>query len=468
MTRISVGPVVGRVTESKARLLVEFDRTASVDVIVKSSGGDHQRFSVHVVANTATVFEIARLVVGRTYRVECLVENGAARVAKVRPIGSKTLRIATVSCYNLNHDLKTSAWDELAQRARQDALDVVLHTGDQVYGDDVFAYWSTYLKRVPGRLRESFLPSICEAYRGLYRAAWNHPPVQTVLRNASNLMLWDDHEVTDDWGDKRSFADPNSTEHMVARCGWQVYREYQRHLWDEHALDAPMPLGQHEGHVQVWGHTAALFVDVRGGRAFEMFDRSDASPGVSDPYLGGAQWQEILGALSPASTTLQGVEKLLVVCPVPLAFFPPSLSQDLVVRVIQDDIRGHWGHAPYQAEQHRLLSALRNWQGGAAEREVLLLGGDVHFGCEIAVFHDRDGDTPVFRQVVSSPVHRDTESKRLIEAFIVPQLKHPNADRTTRPRGFHWKASKVTVRRNFAEIKTMRGEAIQANLVETQ
>ena len=467
MTRISVGPVVGRVTKSSARVLVEFDRAAEVIVTVRSNAGDDQSFSLTAEANTPTVFDVEQLVIGRSYRVQCAVENGESRVATIRPIGPGSMRLATVSCYNFTQKLKSSAWDELALRATSGALDVVLHTGDQIYGDEVFRFWSAYLKKVPSRLRESFLPSICEAYRGLYRAAWNHQPVQEVLRNASNLMLWDDHEVTDDFGDKQSFTDPNSTEHMVARCGWQVYREYQRNLWDENALDTPMPLGRHVGYLQTWGHTAALFVDVRGGRAFEPYDREAADPSSSEPYLGNEQWQGIMDALSPVSKKLLNVENLLVICPVPLVFFPPSLSRDVVVRAIADDLRGHWSHAPHRAEQHRMLSALRNWQAGAPGREVLLLGGDVHFGCEMSVFHERDGATRVFRQLVSSPVHRRTENARLVETLIVPQLTSPNAERTTNPSGFYWKASKVTVRRNFGEVTTAQGKAIFAGLVET-
>ncbi len=467
MTRISVGPVIGRVTESQARVLVEFDQTADIPIVVSSSGNDDQRFSVPVVANTPTVFEVKNLVVGRSYRLHCLVDNGRSRGATIRPVGANAMRFATVSCYKLTQNLESSAWDELAERAMRGDVDVVLHTGDQVYGDDVFEFWTAYLKKVPGRLRESFTPSICESYRGLYRAAWNHLPMQSVLRNASNLMLWDDHEVTDDWGDKQNFADPNSTEHMVARCAWQVYREYQRQLWDDDAVKKPITVEGHEGHLQVWEHTAALFVDVRGGRAFQMYDRRSTNPGVPDPYLGTTQWQAILDALSPSSGPLESIEKLLVVCPVPLVFFPPAIARDVVVRAIADDIRGHWCHTPYQEEQHRLLSALRNWQAGRLGREVLLLGGDVHFGCEMSVFHQRDGETPIFRQIVSSPVHRKTESERLIETLIVPQLKHPNAERTTRPQGFHWKASNVTVKRNFGEIVTTRGEAISAGLVKT-
>tara|TARA_R110002096_G_scaffold239101_1_gene430698 strand:+ start:58090 stop:59436 length:1347 start_codon:yes stop_codon:yes gene_type:complete len=448
-------------------VLVEFDRAADIIVTVRSSAGDDQSFSIAATAHTPTVIELEQLVVGRSYRVQCAVENGESRVATIRPIGPGAMRLATVSCYNFTQKLQSSAWDELAERATSGTLDVVLHTGDQIYGDEVFRFWSAYLKKVPSRLRESFLPSICEAYRGLYRAAWNHRPVQEVLRNASNLMLWDDHEVTDDFGDKQSFTDPNSTEHMVARCGWQVYREYQRILWDENALDMPMPLGQHEGYLQTWGHTAALFVDVRGGRAFEPFDRETATPNVSEPYLGHEQWQEIMDVLSPSSSRLRDVENLLVICPVPLVFFPASLGRDVVVRAIADDLSGHWSHAPYRAEQHRLLSALRNWQAFEPGREVMLLGGDVHFGCEMSVFHERDGATRVFRQLVSSPVHRRSENAHLVETLIVPHLTSPNAERTTKPRDFHWKASKVTVRRNFGELTTARGEAITAGLVET-
>jgi phosphodiesterase/alkaline phosphatase D-like protein len=127
--------------------------------------------------------------------------------------------------------------------------------------------------------------AIREEYRKLYRTTWNRAPVQRALAQASNLMIWDDHDVADDFGDRTDVTQPHSAEHFVASCGWRVFHEYQRQLWDGGA--ERVPVGAEEGFWCRWGPIAALFLDVRGSRGFRAFDREQ--PEVPQPFLSPAQ-----------------------------------------------------------------------------------------------------------------------------------------------------------------------------------
>lgn len=74
---------------------------------------------------------------------------------------------------------------------------------------------------------------ICEYYREVYRDTWRHPPTAKCLANCPSLMIYDDHEVRDNWGDNTDDWNKNSAEFFVARCAWIVSMEYQRQLYED-------------------------------------------------------------------------------------------------------------------------------------------------------------------------------------------------------------------------------------------
>lgn len=46
-------------------------------------------------------------------------------------------------------------------------------------------------------------------------------------------MIYDDHEVRDNWGDLTSDWDSSTPDFFVARCAWLVSMEYQRQLHED-------------------------------------------------------------------------------------------------------------------------------------------------------------------------------------------------------------------------------------------
>ena len=159
--------------------------------------------------------------------------------------------VAFVSCnmVAVTKDLalpESDLWLDLSRRAAAHELDYVLHIGDQIYADEkrdnegdkakdyqlVFMTGVNMITDLPTSDWPACAVHIKELYRQLYRETWSHPPTAFVLANCPSLMIYDDHDFRDDWGNSEADSDPNSKEFYVGRCAQEVMCEYQRQLWD--------------------------------------------------------------------------------------------------------------------------------------------------------------------------------------------------------------------------------------------
>ncbi len=388
---LNVGPVIGEVTATTARVLVELDRDGTLTALARSEQGDEREARADLERHRPGVLRFQGLQPGRTYRLafEGVREAppGRFRTPSDSPTG---LNLGVVSCnFTIRKGTKDLWADLCARYVRPGELDLLLHVGDQVYGDTVFqeAIGQLAGRSAPTRTQER---RILDAYRDLYRWTWRHPPTREVLANVSNLMIWDDHEIRDDWGSREEDRDPASLEQIVGRLAWQVYREYTRQLWDDAEPDA-LPELPSEDHRHVWGPFGVLFLDQRGGRSFGYHE--------ARPYLGRAQWQRLEADLGDAGR-FAGVRALVVVTSVPLAY----LGDVITTRgdFLANDLRDHWSYGPHQKEQIEMVRALRRWaQRRPGERELLVVGGDVHLGGHTRILHRNQ---VAFRQLITSPI----------------------------------------------------------------
>src|SRR6202034_4127538 len=96
-------------------------------------------------------------------------------------------------------------------------IDYLLHIGDQIYADEkrtpeeermekkyqmVFRTGVDMLAGIPVDQWPLCSVHIKELYRQLYRETWSHPPTAYVLANCPSLMIYDDHDFRDDWGNE--------------------------------------------------------------------------------------------------------------------------------------------------------------------------------------------------------------------------------------------------------------------------
>ncbi|MBO0682068.1 MAG: alkaline phosphatase D family protein, partial [Candidatus Dormibacteraeota bacterium] len=125
-----------------------------------------------------------------------------------------------------------TAMAEMLRTAGPDGLPhLIVHGGDQVYSDDlsppVQAFVTRRRQTVPGP------PGAVvdfEEFARLYADAWSEPALRWLLSTVSNVMIFDDHEIHDDWNSSRAWRErmerlPWWRERMLA--GLMSYWVYQ-------------------------------------------------------------------------------------------------------------------------------------------------------------------------------------------------------------------------------------------------
>jgi hypothetical protein len=295
-------------------------------------------------------------------------------------------------------------WRALAAEVAGGKIDMMLHLGDQIYADDdmgkvekkkktleeitpysVFAQGLQMLQSTHPSQWDALRPNIIERFRQVYRDTWRHPPTAFVLANVPNLMIYDDHDIRDDLGDKpEHFPGAPGPIRVVLECGRKACVEYQRQLLgpvnvgDEY--DAPrLDVENHFlGH---WGEYGVMLLDSRGNKTFNPV------PGDPRPYLGTSQWQMIYGALAPGGD-FERVKTLVVGTQIPLFFFSRSLTERIAKK--GDDFEGHWAYGNNQYEMYELLGLLRAWKLRDPSRRIVMVGGDMHLGGYSNVFWGQD------------------------------------------------------------------------------
>ncbi len=387
MTRITVGPVIGLVTDTTARVAIEVDTAAEVTCRATDRHGNWTEASLSLDKDRFSAFELSGLEPEENYSVT--FEGAESPVASSFHTIATTpdrMNICAVSCNFTIFREDTDCWRDLYDRnIKPGNIDLLVHIGDQIYGDSAFQEAESILN---GALFGSpdQQEQIKDLYRRLYRMTWRFPATRDVLANVSNLMIWDDHEIRDDWGSRAGDNNPETQAHHIGTLAQEVFREYQRQLWQN---KDDWPGNKFEGHFHKWGQIGVLFVDQRGGRTFE-FD-------PTRPYLGAEQWDRISSALSPGGY-FDDVRGLVVVTSVPLVYLGDAITNGGSGLV--DDLQDHWAYGTHRAEQVEMLRALRNWKA-VGGRELLVVGGDVHIGAHTDIKHN---DKPIFKQLITSPM----------------------------------------------------------------
>ena len=92
------------------------------------------------------------------------------------------------------------AYARRLQSGREPWPDCLLLLGDQVYADEVSPETAAFIRgrrdvsQPPGEQVADF-----EEYTRLYREAWSDPDIRWLLSTVPSTMIFDDHDVHDDW-----------------------------------------------------------------------------------------------------------------------------------------------------------------------------------------------------------------------------------------------------------------------------
>jgi len=267
-------------------------------------------------------------------------------------------------------------WLKLADQVKAGGVDVVLHLGDQVYGQKEFQDAQAVL-RYSGHPRgaegiDESKPEtkrihkiIKNRMRDIYRFTWNLPGTVTVLSHTSNLMIWSDNDIYNDFTIAKEEGQ-EGLEPLMIYLAHQVYREYQRQLWD---VDFESDKTTDEFHFHRWGSTGVFINDMRGNRITTKGEQCAHNPIVNDK-----QWDAIHKFLADPE-----LKNLIVASEIPYVGDTPQACRDSSKKPGLEFMVDHW---PYNdAELVRLFDLVFDWKSvNKEDRDIVFLGGDIHVG----------------------------------------------------------------------------------------
>ena len=285
-------------------------------------------------------------------------EAGRTRTAPAPDAAVATLRFAIASCqrYDVNH---YAAWRHVAAAG----LDLVLFLGDYIYES---AQARDAVRPVAGGITLTL-----EQYRDRYAVYKSDPLLRAAHAAVPWLLIWDDHEVTNDYANLREF---DLAVDMVARRT-AAYRAYWEHMPFAKALRPVGPDMRIVGRTD-WGTLARIHrVDDRQYRDPQACPR---------PGHGGSntvRLSECPELLDPRRSLLGSEQERWLAEGWDLGRpWNLLMQQSLMARFNWSDPakdgRTYWtdGWDGYAPARRRLL-------GAAAEKKVpglVVVGGDVH------------------------------------------------------------------------------------------
>src|SRR6476661_161136 len=209
-----LGPLLRHVDPVSATVWVETDRACEVDVLGRRArtfcvGGHHYALVVveDLHPGSVTGYEV-RLddvpvwpVPGSPFppsRIRTPGRAGAFRIA----FGS--CRYATSATAAAEDGIPPDALQSYAVRlAEQDEQawpDALVLLGDQIYADELTPVTRRWLGRRRGHpVPDDAQVADFEEYTRLYRESWTQPEIRWLLSTIPSSMIFDDHEMIDDW-----------------------------------------------------------------------------------------------------------------------------------------------------------------------------------------------------------------------------------------------------------------------------
>jgi hypothetical protein len=252
MPTLILGPVLRYVGANEATIWVETDAPCEVEAL------DHRARTFSVEGHHYALVHMTDLEQAKTYEYTVSLDGKAVwpepdsnfPPSVIRTFNpEESLKLVFGSCrvampheppYTLTKDedergFEIDALRALAFRMQHEPVaswpHALLLLGDQMYADEVSPKVREFIRsrrdpnEPPGEELANF-----EEYTRLYRDSWGAPDIRWLLSTAPSVMIFDDHDVTDDWNTSASWvadmrAKPWWDERIVG--GFMSYWIYQ-------------------------------------------------------------------------------------------------------------------------------------------------------------------------------------------------------------------------------------------------
>ena len=471
MAHLVLGPLLRHVGPTDATVWVETDASCEVEVL------GHRSRTFHVEGHHFAIVAVEGLEPGSVYAYEVSLDGRRAwpepgselPASLIRTIDPESeMKIVFGSCrVSLPHEPPYTLSSDEDERGRGvDALrtyalrmleaepeqwpHLLLLLGDQVYADEVSPEALAFI-----RSRRDTSDPPCEEiadfeeYTRLYRESWQEPVVRWLFSTVASAMLFDDHDVHDDWNVSRSWV-----ERMRAKPWWgeRIVGAFMSYWLYQHLGNlSPTDLASDKLLAQVrqaedggpllrefaarsdreakgtrWsfsrdlGRTRLLGIDCRAGRVLEKGRRA---------MVDDQEWQWIV------DRTAGDFDHLLLGMSDPFLLSPGAHHFQAWNEAVNDGIWGkafaglaerlreaadldHWAsfHDSF-ARMADLLRAVGAGEHGAPPASIVALSGDVHHAylAQVAFRRSSGVDSRVY-QVVCSALRNplDRKERRLV------------------------------------------------------
>jgi PhoD-like phosphatase len=449
-----LGPLLRHVDPVSATVWVETDRRCEVEVLGRRArtfevGGHHYALVLveDLEPGSSTPYDVR--LDGELVWPEPTSSFPPSRIRT--PGGPGPFRIAFGSCryatpstVDVRHGIPPDALDCYAARLLGEPADrwpdALVLLGDQVYADELTPHTRRWLGLRRGEeVRHDAQVADFEEYTRLYAESWSDPQVRWLLSTVPSSMIFDDHEMIDDWNTSTAWRREVTGQDWWARRiagGLASYWVYQHlgnlspqelaedrtwaavraaqgdaepvlHAMAERA-DAD-PRSVRWSYVRHWGDARLVMVDTRAGRELEEQHRR---------MLDDDEFAWVEAALTRAVD--EGVQHLIVGTSLP--WLLPHAIHELERWNETVNARAVGRPLGRAAERLRQAADLEHWAafgdsferlgrallaaggGGRAPATALVLSGDVHHAYAAELVAPRADGTRV-HQLTVSPLH---------------------------------------------------------------
>jgi len=478
MADLLLGPLLRYVSETEATIWVETSEACEVEIL----GRRERTFGVE--GHHYALVRIEDLEPGGFYEYEVALDGDRCwpppdrdePPSAIRTLGRDApLDICFGSCraaaphtepYILSRDQHPDGYeldalhvlaDQMTHSERDEWPELLFLLGDQVYVDEGSPATRERIRErrdadpAPGEEVIDY-----EEYTWLYRESWEDPLIRWLFSTVSLSMVWDDHDMSDDWNISRAWHEEMEAKHwwheraVAGIMSYWVYQHlgnlsprelddnglYQRVRGNPDATDElrrwakaidSTAAGMRWSFCRDLGRTRAIFMDSRAGRVLTESRRSifndeiwgwivDHASGDFDhlliattvPYL-----------LSPGFHHLEAWnERLCDGAWGPLV----ARGSERLRRLADFD---HWAAFQFSFQRFReLLEEVGSGRRGAPPASIVVLSGDVHHAylCDVA-FKPGAGVRSRVVQAVCSPYRNplaEHERKTIQAGFSDP------------------------------------------------
>jgi hypothetical protein len=461
---LRLGPLLRHVDPVSATVWVETDRPCEVEVLGRRArtfcvGGHHYALVLveGLEPGSSTPYEV-HLDGGRVWppagsefppsRIRTAGGPGSFRIA----FGS--CRYASPRTVEDSEGIPPDALDLYASRIaplpEDQWPDALVLLGDQVYADELTKETKSWLARRRSATPDGPEDEVAdfEEYTRLYVESWGDPQVRWLLSTIPSSMIFDDHEMIDDWNTSAAWREQVihegwwterisaglvsywvyqhlgnlSPQELAENKTWQAIQDLtdasgsdvvdaEPVLREMAQLADTEPASIRWSYVRHWGDARMIMIDSRAGRVLEESSRR---------MLDDAEFEWVETAMHRAVD--EGVEHLILGTSLPW-LLPHAIhnlerwNETLNVRhhgrwrgrlaetVRQASDLEHWAAFGHSFERlAAALTAVARGEHGRAPASALVLSGDVHHAYAAEVIRP-EGLSARVHQLTVSPLH---------------------------------------------------------------